>query len=176
LPSPWDVILYGFAFDVASSSIDAADRDSVARPGSSGNECGPIQDIAGTCGIQSDMKALLRIADRLAEPTVVLSYTSIGYGLRKPLWDDPNLDRDLTGRVMLITGANSGLGFATSHALAKRGATVILGCRNEQRGERARDQIKRETGNTSVHLEVVDVADLASVRAQIGRASCRERV
>lgn len=110
------------------------------------------------------MQALRRVADKLAEPTVVLSYTSVGYDLRRPLWDDQATQTDARGRVMVVTGANGGLGYATSRALAERSATVVLACRNEASGERARERIVRETGNDRVRVGRLDVADLDSVR------------
>lgn len=123
------------------------------------------QDGVASSFIQGIMSSLRRLADRLAEPTVILSYTAVGYGLRKPLWDDRALEKDLTGKVMVVTGANAGLGFATARALAERHATVIMACRNVERGERAREKIVRETGNDAVELALLDVADLSSVRA-----------
>jgi NAD(P)-dependent dehydrogenase (short-subunit alcohol dehydrogenase family) len=111
------------------------------------------------------MHTLRRIADKLAESTVVLSYTSLGYTLRRPLWDDPDLQKDMTGKVVVVTGANAGLGFATVRALAQRGATVVMACRNAKKGEVARKRILEETGNPHVALEVVDVSELSSVRS-----------
>ncbi len=111
------------------------------------------------------MHTLRRIADKLAEPTVVLSYTSVGYALRRPLWDDPDLRKDMTGKAVVVTGANGGLGFATARGLAERGATVVMACRDAQKGERARERIIEETGNPRVSLEIVDVSELSSVRS-----------
>ncbi len=57
---------------------------------------------------------------------------------------------DLTGKIMIVTGANSGLGFETTRELSKKGATVIMACRNKKKAEDARKRI----------LEVVPFADL----------------
>jgi NAD(P)-dependent dehydrogenase (short-subunit alcohol dehydrogenase family) len=65
-----------------------------------------------------------------------------------------------TGRVFVVTGANSGLGEATARALAVRGGTVVLACRDVAKGESA---AARMTGDVSVRG--LDLADLASVRA-----------
>lgn len=72
---------------------------------------------------------------------------------------------DLGGRAFLITGANTGIGRATTDALAARGATVYMACRNEAKARPARDDIAGATGNDDLHLLTLDLADLASVRA-----------
>jgi len=66
---------------------------------------------------------------------------------------------DQSGRTVIVTGANSGLGAATARALADRGATVVLACRNVEKGEAAAGTMR---GDVSVRK--LDLADLASVR------------
>ena len=66
---------------------------------------------------------------------------------------------DLTGTVVLVTGANSGIGLEASRVLADRGAHVILGCRDPLKGEAAQDQVG---GSTEV-LQI-DLSSLESVR------------
>jgi retinol dehydrogenase 12 len=73
--------------------------------------------------------------------------------------------RDLDGRTFLITGANTGIGRATTEALATRGATVYMACRSQPRARAARDEIVAATGNDDLHLLSLDLGDLASVRA-----------
>ena len=51
-------------------------------------------------------------------------------------WADADVP-DQTGRTVLVTGANSGLGLRTAEVLASRGARVLLGCRSPERGEKA---------------------------------------
>lgn len=70
----------------------------------------------------------------------------------------------LVGKVVIITGGNSGIGFETSLNLAERGARLLLACRNEKRGIEARDRIVALTGNTNVHYRHLDLASLTSVR------------
>jgi len=70
----------------------------------------------------------------------------------------------MLGRVCLITGANSGLGLATASGLARLGATVIMLCRNIDRGRAARDHVRTETGNANVSFVVADLASLDQVR------------
>ncbi|MDQ6607215.1 MAG: oxidoreductase [Actinomycetota bacterium] len=71
---------------------------------------------------------------------------------------------DLTGRVAVVTGANSGLGAITARELARRGATVIAACRNTEKGERAAAEIRAAAPAASVSVSALDLSDLASVR------------
>jgi len=68
-------------------------------------------------------------------------------------------------RVFLVTGANSGIGRATAMGLARLGGTVVMACRNASRGEAARRDIIRDSGNSRVSLEVVELASEASIRS-----------
>src|SRR6267143_594536 len=70
-------------------------------------------------------------------------------------------------KVVMITGANSGIGKAASLTLAKMGATVVMVARNAERGEAARSQIMKESQNNSVDLMLADLSSLESVR-QLG--------
>src|SRR3989442_8366612 len=67
-------------------------------------------------------------------------------------------------KVVLVTGANSGIGRAASLALAKMGATVVMVARNKERGEAARSEIVKESQNDSVDLLFADLSSLESVR------------
>jgi NAD(P)-dependent dehydrogenase (short-subunit alcohol dehydrogenase family) len=71
---------------------------------------------------------------------------------------------DLSGKTAVVTGANSGLGYQTSAALAGHGAHVVLACRDEGRGNQAIEQLRAEAPDASVELALLDLADLASVR------------
>ncbi|MEL6177347.1 MAG: SDR family NAD(P)-dependent oxidoreductase [Myxococcota bacterium] len=108
--------------------------------------------------------------DRWLDTVVVLSYTSIGYRIRERLlWKAGGLDLSMEGKICAVTGANAGLGRAVCEALAQRGAKVVMLCRNLERGERARDAVRRKTGNPQVVLEQVDVSQMASIRACAAR-------
>ena len=70
----------------------------------------------------------------------------------------------LSGKLCVVTGANSGVGKATTRLLAEQGARVAMVCRNERRGERARREIVRRTDNSGVSLLIADLSSLAEVR------------
>ncbi|MDQ3720517.1 MAG: oxidoreductase [Actinomycetota bacterium] len=72
---------------------------------------------------------------------------------------------DQTGRVAVVTGANSGLGAATSRELARAGAAVVLACRNIGKGEEVAAEIRRQAPSSTVEVAELDLADLTSVRA-----------
>lgn len=69
------------------------------------------------------------------------------------------------GRRVLITGANSGIGFETARVLAHKGAHVLLGCRDRSKGELALTRLRAEVPDASAEIALVDLASLASVRA-----------
>ncbi|TYC99602.1 SDR family NAD(P)-dependent oxidoreductase [Arthrobacter echini] len=71
---------------------------------------------------------------------------------------------DLTGRRVVITGANSGLGLQTAIGLGRAGAEVILACRDEQRGRDAEKRVRAETGSDRIEMRTLDLANLTSVR------------
>ncbi|TFH31211.1 MAG: SDR family NAD(P)-dependent oxidoreductase, partial [Myxococcales bacterium] len=78
-----------------------------------------------------------------------------------------NLDQvpDLSGRVMIITGANSGIGYEAALALAKRKADVVLACRNQDKAKAAADRIRQEVPTARLEVMPLDLSDLSSVRA-----------
>ena len=67
-------------------------------------------------------------------------------------------------KVVLVTGANSGIGRAASLALAKMDATIVMVARNKERGEAARSEIIKESQSNSVDLLLADLSSLESVR------------
>lgn len=70
---------------------------------------------------------------------------------------------DQTGRVVLITGANSGIGFETAAAFALRNAEVVLACRNVEKAEAAMRRIRERTPAAALRFIELDLASLASV-------------
>jgi NAD(P)-dependent dehydrogenase (short-subunit alcohol dehydrogenase family) len=67
-------------------------------------------------------------------------------------------------KICLITGANSGIGKVTAKALASGGATVIMVCRNRDKGEAARNEIVQKTRNENVDLMIADFSELNQIR------------
>ncbi len=106
------------------------------------------------------------LADRALEATVVLSFTNVGYAVRRRLFDfdDPSAI-DMRGRTVLITGANSGLGFATARQLAATGASIRMLVRSSDKGDDTVRRLVAATGNDDVDYGVADLADLSSVRS-----------
>jgi NAD(P)-dependent dehydrogenase (short-subunit alcohol dehydrogenase family) len=70
---------------------------------------------------------------------------------------------DQTGRVAVVTGANSGIGFETAAALAAKHARVIMACRNRQKAEAAMERIRERTPGADLEFLELDLASLASV-------------
>lgn len=70
----------------------------------------------------------------------------------------------MTGKICLVTGANSGIGFETAKALAKMGAHVVMACRNEAKARVAQQDIIKASKNPDVDLLIVDMSSLDSVR------------
>ena len=113
------------------------------------------------------LRLIARAADELLDKTIVLSFTNVGYAVRRPFWK--RVEGAMQGNVCAVTGANSGLGKATTHRLAALGATVYMFCRNPERGEAARAEIVEATGNDRVVLEIVDMSSQASIRDGVER-------
>jgi NAD(P)-dependent dehydrogenase (short-subunit alcohol dehydrogenase family) len=72
---------------------------------------------------------------------------------------------DQTGRLAVVTGANSGLGKSIARELGRAGATVVIAVRNTDKGEQAAADIRREVASAELSVQRLDLADLASVRS-----------
>jgi NAD(P)-dependent dehydrogenase (short-subunit alcohol dehydrogenase family) len=66
-------------------------------------------------------------------------------------------------KTAVITGANSGMGFATAISLARRGYAVCMLCRSEERGTQALKEAKQQSGSENIHLYVCDLASFTSI-------------
>ncbi len=102
-----------------------------------------------------------KLIDTVLEATIAPSFTRIGPAVRSRLFNWQPI-RSVPGRRVIITGANSGLGFAGAHLLTKAGAAVTVVARNEQRGTEAVDTLNQMAG-ADVRLEICDLSSLDSV-------------
>ena len=80
---------------------------------------------------------------------------------------------DQSGRVVIVTGANSGTGFEAAKVLAGRGATAILACRNEGKAAEAVRRIREAHPGAQVEGQRLDLGSLKSVRDRRSRARQR---
>ena len=80
---------------------------------------------------------------------------------------------DLAGRTIVITGANSGLGFEGARAFAGKGAHVVMACRNAEKGASAKAKIVAEHPGARIEVMALDLASLASIRRFAEELSAR---
>lgn len=72
---------------------------------------------------------------------------------------------DLSGRLAVVTGANSGLGFGLARRLAAAGADVVMAIRNRAKGEAAINKIRADVPDAKLTIRQLDLASLKSVVA-----------
>ncbi|XP_034726604.1 retinol dehydrogenase 12 [Etheostoma cragini] len=94
---------------------------------------------------------------------------------RRGRWDPHACPVRLIGKTAIVTGANSGIGKSIALDFARRGARVILACRSEARGTAALKEIREKTGNDDIHLRLVDLSSLDSVREFTKRILVEEK-
>ena len=87
--------------------------------------------------------------------------------LIKPTSASPALmpSLSLKGKSIIVTGANSGVGYAASKALAARGARVIMACRDVKKGEVAAEKIRNSSKGACVEVEYLDLSKMESIHA-----------
>ena len=78
---------------------------------------------------------------------------------------------DMNGKTVLITGANSGVGFKTAEIMLSLGAKVIMACRSQKRAEAARAVLLRDHPDAEITVTVLDMADFSSIDAFVARLS-----
>ncbi|KAM8728185.1 dehydrogenase/reductase SDR family member 12 isoform 1-T2 [Acanthopagrus schlegelii] len=91
------------------------------------------------------------------------NYTRKGYEAASKDFEPQDLSVSVVGRSFMITGANSGIGRATAMTIAKKGGTVHMVCRNKDKAEEAREDIVNQSGNTEVHVHIVDLSETRKV-------------
>jgi NAD(P)-dependent dehydrogenase (short-subunit alcohol dehydrogenase family) len=73
-------------------------------------------------------------------------------------------EQTMLGKVCVVTGANSGIGLETSIGLAELGATIVMACRNREKGEAALREVKARSGSGDVALIICDLSSAKSVK------------
>ncbi|XP_040281983.1 dehydrogenase/reductase SDR family member 12 isoform X1 [Bufo bufo] len=86
-------------------------------------------------------------------------YTKGGYEAAAKHFAAEDLQVDVTGRSYMITGANSGIGKAAALAIAKKGGTIHLICRNKERAEEAQKEIIASSGNQNISVHLLDMSN-----------------
>ncbi len=79
------------------------------------------------------------------------------------MWTKDNIT-DQSGKTVIVTGANTGIGFETALALYEAGAHVVLACRNLEKAQEAATAIKEHTGNGTLEIALLNLANLAAVK------------
>ncbi|XP_038985162.1 dehydrogenase/reductase SDR family member 12 [Phoenix dactylifera] len=102
-------------------------------------------------------------------------FTKAGFQEHAKKFKEEDMQISMEGKNCLVTGANSGIGYATAEGLASRGATVYMVCRSKERGEAALSKIQSTTGNPNVHLEVCDLSSISEVKSFVSRFSSEEK-
>ncbi|HEX3947245.1 MAG TPA: SDR family NAD(P)-dependent oxidoreductase, partial [Acidimicrobiales bacterium] len=88
--------------------------------------------------------------------------------MRTTRWGPDDIG-DLTGKVAVVTGANSGIGYETTVELAAHGAHVVLACRDLAKGQQAADRVVGNAPGASVEILSLDLASQSSVAAAADR-------
>ena len=79
-------------------------------------------------------------------------------------WTTENIP-DQTGRITIVTGSNSGIGFEAAKVLAAKGADVVLAVRNQEKGDQAKAEIIKGHAQAKVTVSLLDLSSLKSVKA-----------
>ncbi|KAM8854028.1 DHRS-12_like_SDR_c-like domain-containing protein [Synchiropus splendidus] len=90
-------------------------------------------------------------------------FTRSGFLAASKRFLEKDLEVSMAGRSFMITGANSGIGKATAMAIAKRGGTIHMICRNRDKAEEARAEIVKESGNKEIYLHILDMSETRKV-------------
>ncbi len=83
--------------------------------------------------------------------------------MAKEIWNEENVP-DQSGKIVIVTGSSSGIGFETARVLANRNAKVIIAVRNLDKGNKAKRKIESQNSKADVEVMLLDLADLSSVR------------
>jgi len=84
--------------------------------------------------------------------------------MKSQKWDSNNI-KDQSGKVAIVTGSSSGIGYEAARVLAKKNAEVIIAVRNQAKGDKAVQKIKDQNQNADVKVMILDLASLKSVKS-----------
>ncbi|KAF5177004.1 Dehydrogenase/reductase SDR family member [Thalictrum thalictroides] len=104
-----------------------------------------------------------------------LNFTKSGFLEHSKKFKEEDMQVQIQGKNCIVTGANSGIGYATAEGLAKRGGNVYMVCRSKERGEAALSKIQSDTGNHNVFLEVCDLSSVSEVKSFASRFSSKDQ-
>ncbi|XP_076463703.1 retinol dehydrogenase 12-like [Babylonia areolata] len=108
-------------------------------------------------------------------PFIIAGTAGILYGLRSWLRGPKCVGGvQLNGKTVIVTGANSGVGKAAATEFAKRGARLILACRNETEGRATAEELRKETSNINIVFMLLDLASFKSIRAFVDKFNEKE--
>ncbi|KAI0524062.1 hypothetical protein KFK09_003426 [Dendrobium nobile] len=102
-------------------------------------------------------------------------FTKSGFQEHSKKFKAEDMQVQMEGKNCLVTGGNSGIGFAAAEGLASRGATVYIVCRNKEKGEAALSKIQSTTGNKNIHLEICDLSSISEVKSFASRFSSENK-
>ncbi|CAA7033308.1 unnamed protein product [Microthlaspi erraticum] len=94
-----------------------------------------------------------------------MNFTKNGFLEHSKKFKPEDMQIQIEGKNCVVTGANSGIGYAAAEGLASRGATVYMVCRNKERGQEALSKIQSSTGNQNVYLEVCDLSSVNEIKS-----------
>ncbi|MBI9073368.1 MAG: SDR family NAD(P)-dependent oxidoreductase [Melioribacteraceae bacterium] len=83
--------------------------------------------------------------------------------MSKTNWTAENIP-DQKGKVIIVTGSSSGIGYEAARVLANKNAKVIIAVRNKEKGEIAKEKIRLQNNNTDLEVMIIDLSDLSSVK------------
>lgn len=103
-----------------------------------------------------------------------MNFTKSAFLEHSKKFNEEDMQTKIDGKNCIVTGANSGIGYATAEGLASRGANVYLVCRNKERGEAALNKIQEITGNRNCYLEVCDISSTDEIKSFASRFSSKD--
>ena len=106
----------------------------------------------------------MKLLNRLLDGSILFSFDVHGFRRHAKQFAADDLDHSLEGKAALITGANSGIGFASAKALMQRGCHVVMVSRNEGRAKNAAEELRKLAPEGSVEYRIADISSLRQVR------------